>query len=173
MAYKAERVSVGWDCDPFTSAASYSDICWNHGHLTRWCILDYYKTNYWCQIHIRAKESGDCICGLSSQHWTKPHIVKSLALCVCVCLTPGASNVLSSISNFLQIISQTVTGLFQTRKRSEQTNYLKIIFLLLHMLYYLVLVLCVNLSRPNIFEEQSKSFRRGVSCGQMERSHLF
>lgn len=39
-------------------------------------------------------------------------------------------------------------------------------------LHYLVLVLCVNLPRSDVFEQQGEGFRGGVTCGQVERGHL-
>lgn len=38
--------------------------------------------------------------------------------------------------------------------------------------YYLVLVLRVNLSWSDVFEQQGEGFRGGVSGGEVERGHL-
>lgn len=84
---------------------SYSEICWNHCHLTRWCILDYYKTKYWCQIHISSfRQRGQCVCGLIRKTQNKD------ADCCIACRCVRArfkETILSRSVISLQVIGQT------------------------------------------------------------------
>lgn len=71
---------------------SYSEICWNHCHLTWWCILDNYKSSYWCQIRIgSSKQRRLFMClRLFAEHSVKPQIDKAftaLGMCLPVCMT--------------------------------------------------------------------------------------